>query len=336
MALVLLNWKVIAHKFFAMKWIKQGVIFNPSNYKFHNEPMQFAQSPQTLVLGDFVRIYFSTRKKDNGKFLSVISFIDIDKTFKQVLSVAKDTVIELGEPGCFDEHGIFPVNILRDGDKILAYTCGWSRRVSVPVETSTGLAISNNNGISFNKIGAGPVLTSSLHEPMLVGDSFVKKYDGIFHMWYIFGKAWLPQQGAEPPARIYKIAHATSKDGIAWIKEEGRQIIKDHLDEEECQALPTVIKIGEKYHMYFCYRYATDFRNNPARGYRLGYAYSNDLINWQRDDKNAGIELSETGWDSEMMCYPHIFECDGKVYLLYNGNEFGKHGFGIAVLKSDE
>jgi hypothetical protein len=33
-----------------------------------------------------------------------------------------------------------------------------------------------------------------------------------------------------------------------------------------------------------------------------------------------------------MQCYPHVFECDGKVYLLYNGNEFGRYGFGLAEL----
>ena len=84
--------------------------------------------------------------------------------------------------------------------------------------------------------------------------------------------------------------------------------------------------------MYFCFRQATDFLGNAKRGYRLAYAWSDDLINWTRDDENAGISFSDNGWDSEMMCYPHIFQCDGKVYLLYNGNEFGKHGFGIAEL----
>lgn len=316
-----------------MKWIKKGIIFDPSKHEWNKKPMQFAQSPQTLVFDNFVRIYFSTRRiDDNGKILSHIAFIDIDKKFESIITISRNTVIELGGLGCFDEHGIFPINLLRNENKIFAYTCGWSRRVSVPVETSTGLAISVDNGLTYNKIGTGPILTSSLNEPILVGDSFVKKFDNIFHMWYIFGEKWISPKDNEPPARIYKIAHATSVDGIAWIKEEGKQLISDKLNEDECQALPTVIKIGKKYHMYFCYRHATDFRKNSARGYRLGYAYSTDLVNWTRDDFNAGIDVSENGWDSEMMCYPHLFDCDGKTYLLYNGNEFGKYGFGIAVL----
>ena len=318
-----------------MQWNKKGLIFNPTEHKLFNNCTEFAQSPQTLVFDDFVRIYFSTRKKDevSGKYLSFISFVDFDKKFETVLNLSKDNVINLGDLGSFDEHGIFPINILRHQDKIFAYTCGWSRRKSVSVETSTGLAFSDDNGISFKKIGTGPVLTSSLKEPMLVGDSFVKVYDDTYHMWYIFGQRWLEAKDNEPPARIYKIAHATSTDGINWNKEEGKQIISDILNADECQALPTVIKIGNRYHMYFCFRYATDFRKNPERGYRLGYAWSDDLINWKRDDENSGIKFSEAGWDSEMMCYPHIFDVDDKVYLLYNGNEFGKHGFGIAELE---
>lgn len=318
-----------------MKWIKKGLIFDPTKHKLANNCVEFAQSPQTLVFDDFVRIYFSTRQRDeaNGKFLSHISFVDFDKQFKKILKVADKTVIELGELGTFDEHGIFPINILRHNRKIFAYTCGWSRRFSVSVETSTGLAFSEDDGLTFQKLGHGPVLSSSLYEPVLVGDSFVKYYDNSFHMWYIYGKKWIHPQGNEPPARVYKISHAVSTDGINWIKEEGKQIIPDSLNADECQALPTVLKIGDGYHMYFCFREATDFRKNNKRGYRLGYAWSDDLLTWKREDENSGIDFSEKGWDSDMMCYPHVFECDEKAFLLYNGNEFGRYGFGIAELE---
>ena len=66
--------------------------------------------------------------------------------------------------------------------------------------------------------------------------------------------------------------------------------------------------------------------------YGFDYAYSTNMFDWTRDDENVGIELSEEGWDSTMLHYPHVFECDGKVYMLYNGNEFGRYGFGLAEL----
>lgn len=319
-----------------MKWINKRKLFDPTQFKLANGCTEFGQSPQTVVFDNFVRIYFSTRKKDksSGKYLSFIAFIDFDKNLEVILNSSSHEIIPLGELGTFDEHGIFPINLLKEENRILAYTCGWSRRVSVSVETSIGLAISQDKGHTFKKLGNGPILSASLKEPVLVGDAFVKKYEGNYHMWYIFGKEWITATDIEPEARVYKIAHAISKDGINWEKEEGVQIISDLLNEKECQALPTVIKIANRYHMYFCYREATDFRSNSERGYKLGYAYSDNLINWVRDDDNSGIEKSSQPWDIDMMCYPHLFECDDKVYLLYNGNEFGKYGFGIMELDS--
>lgn len=316
-----------------MKWVKLGKIFDPSGYALVNNCFGFAQSPQTLVLDDRVRIYFSTRERDSvGKFLSHIAFVDFDKRLKNIIDVSKSTVIELGKLGCFDEHGIFPVNVFKDGSRVLAYTTGWNRKVSVSADASIGLAISHDNGLTFQKYGQGPVMAASLYEPFLIGDAFVAKYDGLFHMWYIFGMRWMKATESEAPDRVYKIAHATSEDGINWHRD-GKTIIADRLNADECQALPTVFHRNGAYHMYFCYRQAHGFRTWSNNGYRLGYAYSNDLINWIRDDTLAGIDVSAEGWDSQMQCYPHTFEVDGKIYMLYNGNEFGRHGFGLAVLE---
>lgn len=318
-----------------MKWKRLGKIFDPTEHSLPNQCKEFAQSPQALVFDDFVRVYFCTRAKDpkNGKYLSHVAFVDFEKNLKNILRISKKTVIELGQLGCFDEHGIFPMNVLRYKDRIYAYTCGWSRRTSVSVDTSIGFATSKDNGLTFQKLGLGPILSSSLNEPFLVGDAFVNIYDNVFHMWYMFGTQWKQYSENSPPDRTYKIGHATSSDGIDWEKEDGRQIIPNKLNDDESMALPSVIKIGDRYHMFFCYRESSDFRKTSHRGYRIGYAYSDDLDNWTRDDENVGLNASNGSWDSDMLCYPHVFECDNKIYMLYNGNEFGRHGFGIAELE---
>lgn len=93
-----------------------------------------------------------------------------------------------------------------------------------------------------------------------------------------------------------------------------------------------MIEINGRYHMVFCFRECFDFRAGQGRGYRLGYAWSDDLHHWHRDDSQMASLASVNDWDSEMQCYPHLFRCDEKVYLLYNGNAFGKAGFGLAEL----
>lgn len=318
----------------ALRWEKLGKIFDPTRHELPNGCTQFAQAPQALVFDDFVRIYFSTRAVDagNGKYLSHIAFVELRKNLRDVIRVSDKTVIPLGGLGCFDEHGIFPMSVLRHGDAVYGYTCGWSRRVSVSVDTAIGLAVSRDGGLTFERTGDGPVLAASLHEPFLVGDGFVKVIGGVFHMWYIFGVSWRAFSPGAPPDRTYKIGHAVSGDGVNWTREEGRRIIADRLGPDESQALPTVVRVDDRFHLFFCYRQSFDFRSNRDRAYRIGHAWSDDLATWTRDDDDPLLDVTPGGWDSDMVCYPHAFECDGRVYLLYNGNEFGRYGFGLAEL----
>lgn len=315
-----------------MKWEKLGLIFNPDEHRLPGKCFGFAQSPQVLVQDNFVRIYFSTRERDQtGKFLSQVAFVDFSKDFQTILQVASEPVIALGGLGEFDEHGIFPLNVLEHEGNILGFSGGWTRRVSVSVDAAIGLVTSGDGGNHFTKVGRGPILTPSLTEPFLVGDPFVMFHAGLFHMWYVHGVRWLRHDPACPPDRVYKIGYAKSADAKKWEKY-GRQIIADRLNVDECQALPSVVQIGDRFHMIFCYRQAIGFREEKQNAYRLGYAFSDDLQNWTRDDAQVGIDVSAEGWDSEMLCYPHLFKCESSIYLLYNGNQFGRCGFGIAKL----
>ena len=318
-----------------MKWKKLGNIFDPTRYLLTNNCVQFAKSPQVLVFDDFVRIYFSTceLEKSNGKYLSHVAFVDMRKNLHDIIRVSDKPVIPLGELGCFDEHGIFPMNVVRYGNVIYGYTTGWNRRVSVSVDTAIGLVVSYDEGLTFLRLANGPILAASLNEPNLVCDGFVRTFGGLFHMWYIFGTGWKRLSPDAVPDRTYKIGHAVSKDGINWVKEEALQIITDRFGADESQALPSVIKIDRRYHMFFCYRQSFDFRTNKDRGYRIGHAWSDDLVSWTRDDDNPVFDVSLDDWDSDMQCYPHVFECNGNIYLVYNGNEFGRYGFGLAVLE---
>ena len=83
--------------------------------------------------------------------------------------------------------------------------------------------------------------------------------------------------------------------------------------------------------MWFSYRGSQGFRDG-AESYRIGLAYSNDLINWKREDKLSGIDVSKNGWDSMMVAYPSIIKINGQYIMFYNGNSFGKEGFGYAIL----
>jgi hypothetical protein len=92
-----------------------------------------------------------------------------------------------------------------------------------------------------------------------------------------------------------------------------------------------VLKEDGVYKMWYATRQGQDYREDKTQSYRIGYAESADGIGWRRLDEQAGIDVSENGWDSEMVEYPCVIAPNGRKYLFYNGNGFGRSGIGYAV-----
>jgi hypothetical protein len=68
------------------KWKKLGKVFNPTNYNFFCNSVGYSQAPQTLILNDRVRVYFSTRQLDKiNKYLSHIAYVDFNLEMNEIL-----------------------------------------------------------------------------------------------------------------------------------------------------------------------------------------------------------------------------------------------------------
>jgi predicted GH43/DUF377 family glycosyl hydrolase len=313
-------------------WKKLGKVFAPQEVIGRPWLKEFAQAPATLVFDNFVRVYFSCRPPADasGKYVSYSAWVDLDRAdlFK-VLAVADQPITNLGGLGEFDEFGIYPVSVTRVDKEVRAYYAGWTRCESVPFNVAIGLAISRDGGRTFERAGSGPVMGFSPDEPFVLSGPKVRRFNGLWQLFYIAGRKWKLVEGRAEP--VYKIRMATSADGINWEKL-NRDLIPSRIEEDEAQASPDVLYANGKYHMFFCYRYSSHFRGKQ-NGYRIGYASSNDLISWARDDTKAGIDVSEHGWDAEMISYPHVFELDGHTYMAYLGDQVGRYGFGLAKLE---
>lgn len=315
-------------------WKKLGRIFNPKDFSSkHSWMYEFAQAPNTVVFDDFVRVYFCCRPQpdEKGNYVSYAAYVDLSReNLFEIIRVAQQPLLTLGDIGTFDEFGTYPFCVIRDDASFRAYYGGWTRCESVPFNVALGVAVSDD-GEQFRRVGPGPVLSYSPDEPFILSSPKIRKYNDQWFLFYIAGKKWITTSGRPEP--VYRIRMAISSDGYNWNKT-NIDLIEPRIEPDECQASPDVIYRNNRYHMFYCYRYSTDYRNK-ARGYRIGYAHSDDLMNWTRDDNTTGIDVSESGWDSEMVSYPHVFELDGKIYMLYLGNEVGRYGFGLAVLEGD-
>jgi hypothetical protein len=312
-------------------WVKQGQIFDPRD--FNEWGQTHGQVPFFIKIKDQQKIFFTSRPplNENGEYVSFIHAIDVEKisnTFK-IQKLYTDPFLHLGDIGCFDEFGTMPCSLIKhpNKDEIWLYYVGWSRKISSPYDCAIGLAISTNNGETFKKISNGPLISSNTDDPFVLGCPRVYIFNNKWYMFYLAGIKWINFNGRKEC--YYKLRVATSVDGLIWQRND-RFIISEKY-ENESQTCASIFYFENKYHMYFTFRHTIDFRN-PERGYRVGYAYSFDLINWERNDEIGNFSVSKEGWDSEMVCYPQVVDNNGSIEMFYCGNKFGLNGFGFAKL----
>jgi hypothetical protein len=308
-------------------WNKIGAIFKDATKT--QTPIPFKVNPNDTIF----RIYYSYRN-DNNK--SEIKFFEIDiESPKNTLSKSKAPILSPGKPGAFDEAGAMPSCIMRSPSnpkEIWMYYTGWSQRLDVPYHNSIGLAISRDGGTTFKRAFYGPIISSSITDPYFVGTPNILLDNNLFKCWYYSSTGWERHNKRMEPR--YHIKYAESYDGIAWNKQ--NNICIDYKSENEggiCS--PSVVLLNKVYRMWFCYRNKFDYKDNTDNSYKIGYAESYDGLNWKRLDDKSGINLSEEGWDSQMLCYPSVTFFDEKLYMFYNGNNFGESGIGVATMRFD-
>ena len=228
-------------------------------------------------------------------------------------------VLDLGSLGTFDDRGVTMSSMVSAGGRLYLYYTGWMLGVTVPFYLAAGLAVSDDNGKTFRRLSKAPLLDRNNVDPFLTASPFVMIDNGRWMMWYVSGSAWTLIDGA--PRHAYHIKYAESADGIRW--ERNGHVCLDYTSADEYAfARPYVRHDGSLYRMWYSYR---------GQRYRIGYAESPDGLAWTRLDRERGLEPSGTGWDSEMVEYPWLFQRNGREYMLYNGDDYGRSGVGLAV-----
>lgn len=302
-------------------WTQQGLIFQPSGdfpwSKTH------AQVPSCLILEDRLRLYFATR---DAQGRSRTSFIDVDKKNpSQILYIHDKPVMELGLPGAHDEDGVMVGCVLTVNEEIWMYYTGWSKGVTVPYRVSVGLAISRDGGLTFKRAFTGPVVDRTSHEAYMTMSPYVLWDQNKWRMWYGSGTGWVRVDDKQEP--LYIIKEASSADGLTWQQDNITSIAPLH--PLEANTRPSVMKIGDLYHMWFSYRDSLDYRDGQG-AYRIGHAISLNGTAWQRQEDPPGLSPMGNGWNSSMMAYPNAIHLDGRYIMFHNGNGFGSSGFGWA------
>ena len=271
--------------------------------------------------GSKFKVFFTSRDQRNR---SNINHLILDMSDLSVSEICPQPLVVPGDAGAFDDSGCAMAWYLETDEKKLIYYLGWNLKVTVPFLNTIGLAVYNKKSGEFEKISRAPILDRSHEDPFCLSYPAVLKFGGRYKMWYGSNLAW----GEKREDMRHVIKTAFSDDGISWTRT-GKIEVNLIYPNEYAVSKPVVMRNDDgSYEMWYCYR-----ARNRIKTYRIGYAASEDGETWTRRDDEAGIDVSKSGWDSEMICYPFVFDYDGERFMLYNGNGYGKTGFGIAILE---
>ncbi|PTY04038.1 hypothetical protein DB346_04385 [Verrucomicrobia bacterium LW23] len=301
-------------------WEKLGRLYSPGGGARHPHLLTHAANPLPVHIKDDVyRIYFSGRDEKNR---SSVGAVDIDIVKRTVVQEYEGPFFSFGPAGSFYADGVSIGNCYEANGITYMLFMGWQRPKGAHWRGDIGrLKVESDLSLSLDRaeplMGVNSVDPVSLSYPWVMWNDVKKCYE----MWYGSTKTWDTGSGE----MLHVLNYAVSKDGHSWQREGLAVPYIEGL--AQAFSRPTVLKLRNMYAMWFSYR------GYPGRTYRIGHAVSDDGSSWELALDARKIDVSADGWDSEMIEYPYVFQHKGAIYMLYNGNGFGKTGFGLAVLR---
>jgi len=302
------------------RWEKLGQLYCPAETGRHPKLLTHAANPLPVLLeGDVYRIFYSGRDASNR---SSVGAVDIDIVKRRVIREHTKPVFEFGPEGSFYADGVsigccYVVN----GVRYMLFM-GWQTPPDAHFRGDIGRMILDDD-MTLRLDGDAPLMGADATDPISLSYPWICEDEGGgYLMWYGSTETWDAGNGE----MLHAISLATSADGHQWTRH--GQVVPHELGRAQAFSRPTVARSADGgYEMWFSYRGA-------GQKYRIGYAVSTDGKSWQLALDDVGIAVSESGWDSEMIEYPYVFDHGDQRYMLYNGNGYAKTGFGLAVLKS--
>lgn len=301
------------------RWIKQGRLYSLPLGGLHPKLRSHAANPLAVHLtADVFRIFYCARDARNR---SSIGAVDIDIRARSIIHEHREPIFEFGPPDSYYSAGVSIGNCYEAGGRRYMLFMGWQSPEGGHWRGDIGRLVVRDD-LTLELDTPRPMLGADAEDPVSLAYPWVSPVaDGGYRMWYPSVMDWDVGNGE----MLAVIKHADSADGHRWTRR--GHAIPYALGQAQAFSRPTVAARKDGSHeMWFSYRSGT------GQTYRIGYATSHDGQVWELALAQAGIDVADVGWDSEMIEYPFVFDHAGRRYMLYNGNGYGQSGFGLAVL----
>jgi hypothetical protein len=306
-------------------WHKRGLVVAPDPALPWSQ--QHCIAPTPLVRSpDELRVFYASTDAD---LMGRVAWVDLDAADpRRVLRRAEGPVLDVGEPGTFDDCGVNATSVLEHEGRLLLYYFGYQRSQRVPYLLLGGVAISEDGGETFHRHLTTPLLERRPREETLRSAPFVLRGDDGFHMWYVAGSDWVRLEGGKLLPR-YGIRHMRSDDPLRWDGPSTECIVPADGDEIGF-GRPWVVRDGARLRMWYSLRRRV--RPDLVTYVGIGQAVSANGVTWERRDEPLALEPSADGWDAGMVCYAAVVRspADGRWLMFHNGDRHGATGFGVA------
>ena len=277
------------------------------------------QPTPILLDEDTIRVYCGMRDND-GK--SRAGYVDLDaRNPLKILDVSRKPVLDIGQHGMFDESGVVPCAVTKDKNGFRLYYAGYQLGQHIRFYVFSGLAESQD-GKTFERVKRVPVLERSDKEPLFRVVHSILSTDNGWQAWYGAGDEF--RSGETKTLPVYNVRYMRSDNGVDFPTH--GQTVLDIAPEEHRIGRPYVLKNGSGYIMF--YGYGTE--KDP---YKLGIAVSDDGLSWQRQDDKMLFDEKDNDWETEMKAYPSVIKTVHGNYFFYNGNAYGRDGFGCCLIE---
>jgi len=302
------------------KWDDKGLIYVPPFDGSWKDNSALTPTP-IIIKENEIRVYCGFRDKEG---VSRIGYVDVESNNpKNIIRISDIAVLDIGDPGMFDDNGVILGDVISYDKKILMYYVGFQLVNKVKFLAYSGLAVSEDHGESFKRISQVPIMDRTDEALYIRAIHSVIFEDGVYKIWYSTGSDW--EKIGDKNYPCYDINYIESIDGLSFPKKGTKCILNNKTNNEYRIGRPRVCRIEGVYVMNFT------FGTIDGR-YQVGQAISSDGINWVRNDNSFNLRPGNATWTSKHLCYPSRIKTINSEFIFFNGNDMGINGFGFAEL----
>lgn len=307
-----------------MDFLKKGRIFGADTFDlpwFKKNAM--VPTPFRLDK-DTIRLYVTMCDAAN---VGRLGYVDVSVEDPNIiLGYSKSPILDVGEPGTFDDNGVVTSSIYEENGKLYLYYSGYELCVKIPYRIFCGVAISDDGGQTFHRMRKASLLLPIDTELYNRCQPYILKMDGGYRVFYLgdCGNMWrFAPDGHKVP--MYTMKSIFADNLLKWPLEEGIVTMPFMNDNESGMTVPSIWDEDGKYKMIYSLRHVDI-------GYRIRYSESIDGIHFER--KNGDIKFigEDLAWDRDMQCFARIYRDEHGFRMFYSGNHFGIGGVGWAEL----